>query len=142
MSRWSSRPAPDEPEDLILFDGVCVFCSCWVRFVIERDPGGRYRFLPIQTDRGRALAERYGIDPDNPETNAVVKDGRLWMKSDATVAVLSGLPGWRWTAALKACPRWLRDAAYDLIARNRYRLFGRTEVCMVPTVEQRGRFLS
>lgn len=142
MSRWSSRPAPDEPEDLILFDGVCVFCSRWVRFVIERDPGGRYRFLPIQTDRGRALAERHGFDPDNPETNAVVKDGRIWLKSDAALEVLSSLPGWRWSAALKACPRWLRDAAYDLIARNRYRLFGRTEVCMGPTAGQRERFLS
>jgi predicted DCC family thiol-disulfide oxidoreductase YuxK len=142
MSRWSPQPAPEEPDGLILFDGVCVFCSRWVRFVIEHDPEGRFRFLPIQSNAGRALAIRYDIDPEAPQTNAVVLNGRIHFKSDAALTVLGALPKTRALAALKAAPRLLRDPAYDLIARNRYAIFGRTEACMVASAEDRARFLS
>ena len=141
MSRWASRLETEEPDGLILSDGVCVFCSRWVRFVLDRDRDRRFRFLPIQSTRGRALAVRHGIDPDAPRTNAVVLDGRVWFKSDAALKVLAVLPGFRPAAALRLAPRGLRDAVYDLIARNRYRLFGRADTCMVPTAEDRARFL-
>ncbi|HWW12472.1 MAG TPA: DCC1-like thiol-disulfide oxidoreductase family protein, partial [Brevundimonas sp.] len=91
MSRWSPQPAPDEPDGLILFDGVCVFCSRWVRFVIAHDLEGRFRFLPIQSEAGRSLAARYGIDPEAPQTNAVVMNGRIFFKSDAALTVLGAL---------------------------------------------------
>ncbi|RZJ05797.1 MAG: thiol-disulfide oxidoreductase DCC family protein [Brevundimonas sp.] len=142
MSRWSSQPAPDEPDGLILFDGVCVFCSRWVAFVIAHDPGRRFSFVPIQSPRGRALAQRHGISPDTPETNAVVLGGRIWFKSDAALKVLAALPGTGPLGLLRAAPRLLRDPIYDLTARNRYRIFGRTEACMVPSPEDRARFLS
>ncbi len=141
MSRWSPQPAPDEPDGLILFDGVCVFCSRWVRFVIDRDPERRFRFVPIQSDAGRALAALYGIDPAAPQTNAVVWGGRIYFKSDAALTVLGQLRETRGLAVLKHAPPWLRDPAYDLIARNRYRIFGRTDVCMVPAEEDRDRFI-
>jgi predicted DCC family thiol-disulfide oxidoreductase YuxK len=142
MSRWSPQSAPDEPDGLILFDGVCVFCSRWVRFVIDHDPQGRFRFLPIQSETGRALAARYGIDPEAPQTNAVVLNGRIYFKSDAALTVLGALPGTGPLAALKAAPRFLRDPLYDLIAKNRYAIFGRTDACMVPSAEDRARFVS
>lgn len=142
MSRWSPQPAPDEPDGLILFDGVCVFCSRWVRFVIDHDPACRFRFLPIQSEAGRALAMRYGIDPEAPETNAVVLNGRIFFKSDAALTVLVALPKTGALAALKAAPRLLRDPVYDLIAKNRYALFGRTDACMVPSANDRARFLA
>lgn len=142
MSRWSPQPAPDEPDGLILFDGVCVFCSRWVRFVIERDPERRFRFLPIQSEQGRALAMRHGIDPEAPQTNAVVLDGRIHFKSDAALTVLGALRGTGVLAVLKAAPRLLRDRIYDLIAKNRYAIFGRTEACMVPSPEDRARFIA
>ncbi|WP_439471667.1 thiol-disulfide oxidoreductase DCC family protein [Brevundimonas sp.] len=142
MSRWSPQPAPDEPDGLILFDGVCVFCSRWVRFVIAHDREGRFRFLPIQSEAGRALAVRYGINPDEPETNALILNRRIHFKSDAALSVLGALPKTRALAALKAAPRWLRDPAYDLIAKNRYAIFGRTDACMVPSPEDRARFLA
>ena len=141
MSRWSPQPCPDEPDGLILFDGVCVFCSRWVRFVIRLDHDRRFRFLPIQSERGRTLAARFGIDPDAPETNAVVWNGRIFFKSDAALTVLGQLPQTAPLAVLKSVPRLLRDPAYDLIARNRYRIFGRTEQCMVPSAADRARFL-
>jgi predicted DCC family thiol-disulfide oxidoreductase YuxK len=142
MTRWSPKPAPDEPDGLILFDGVCVFCSRWVRFVIDRDPEQRFRFLPIQSEAGRALAIRYGIDHEAPQTNAVVWGGLIHFKSDAALTVLGALPKTRALAALKAMPRLLRDPAYDLIARNRYAIFGRTDACMVPSAKDRARFLA
>ena len=142
MTRWSPQPAPDEPDCLILFDGVCVFCSRWVRFVIDHDPERRFRFLPIQSGAGRAMAAQYGIDPEAPETNAVVLGGLIHFKSDAALTVLGALPGTRALAALKAAPRLLRDPVYDLIAKNRYAIFGRTDACMVPSAEDRARFLA
>ncbi|HYC75668.1 thiol-disulfide oxidoreductase DCC family protein [Brevundimonas sp.] len=140
MSRWSPRDAEGEPEGLILFDGVCVFCSRWVRYVIDRDPRARFSFMPIQSERGRALAARFGIDPKAPQTNAVIWNGRAWFKSDAALTVLGALPRTRRLAILKSVPRPVRDALYDLIARNRYRIFGRTQTCMVPSKSDRARF--
>lgn len=141
MSRWSPQPAPDEADGLILFDGVCVFCSRWVRFVLWLDRERRFRFLPIQSPAGRALAARHGINPDAPETNAVVWGRRIHFKSDAALMVLGVLTETAPLAALKVLPRAWRDPVYDLIARNRYAIFGRTEICMVPTAANRDRFV-
>lgn len=142
MNRWSPQPALDEPDGLILFDGVCVFCSRWVRFVIDHDPARRFSFVAIQSPRGRALAERFRIDVEVPQTNAIILDGQAWFKSDAALKVLGGLPGSQAWGALRAVPRWLRDPLYDLIARNRYRIFGRAETCRAPSPGDRARFLS
>jgi predicted DCC family thiol-disulfide oxidoreductase YuxK len=139
---WRPVPAPDLPDGLILFDGVCLLCSAWVRFVVKRDPAARFRFVAIQTAAGRGMAERLGIDAAAPETNAVVLGGRVFFKSDAALAVMRHLPGSRWAAVLRAMPRPLRDWAYDRIARNRYSLFGRTDTCMVPTPDLAARFLT
>lgn len=132
MARWQPMAVTGLPDGLILFDGVCVFCSRWVRFVIARDPNVRFRFLAMQTPEGGTLAAHLGINAAAPETNAVVLGGNALFKSDAALAVLSALRGWRWVGALRWVPRPLRDAVYDVIARNRYRIFGRTETCMMP----------
>ena len=134
MGTW-----PDD--DVILFDGVCIFCSRWVRFVIARDTTRRFRFTPIQSDYGTRLAKTFGIDPEDPDTNAVVHGGVAFMKSDAALTVLSHLPGWGWTRVLFAVPKPLRDAVYSLIARNRYKIFGKYETCFVPDADMRGRVL-
>ena len=141
MSRWSPQPAPDDADGLILFDGVCMFCSRWVRFVIDRDPEVRFRFVAIQSEAGRERAARFGIDPEVPQTSAVVWGGRILFKSDAALTVLGQLAATRPLAPLKLVPRWMRDPVYDLIARNRYAIFGRTETCMVPSAEDRARFV-
>ena len=138
---WRPVPTPDLQDGLILFDGVCLLCSAWVRFKVRRAPAARFRFVAIQDAAGRGMAARLGVSAAEPETNAVVLGGRAFFKSDAALAVLRHLPGWRWAVALRAVPRPLRDWTYDRIARNRYRLFGRTDVCMVPTPELSARFL-
>ena len=127
----------DVQDGTILFDGACVLCSRWFRFVAQRDPHARFRFAAIQSAYGRSLAEGLGIDPDDPETNAAVIDGRVFIRSDAAIEVLSRLPGWRWATLLRMAPRPIRDRLYDVIARHRYVLFGRMDACMAPTDELR-----
>ena len=139
--RWMPRTIGDAPDRLILFDGVCVLCSWWVRFVIERDAGARFRFVAIQTPRGCALATRLGVNVANPETNVAIINGCAYFKSDATIRVLADLPRWSWSRILLLLPRRARDWAYDRIARNRYRLFGRNESCLVPTSSIAARFV-
>ena len=134
MTSW-----PDD--DVILYDGVCVFCSHWVRFVVKRDVARRFRFTAIQSPYGTRLAKAFGIDPADPDTNAVVHGGVAYFKSDAALTVLSHLPGWQGTKVLFAVPKPLRDAVYNLIARNRYRIFGKYDECFVPDAEMRERVL-
>lgn len=134
--------AVDWPDDaVILYDGVCVLCSGWVRFVARRDTARRFRFTPIQSPYGRRLAGRLGIDPDEPDTNALVLGGRAYRRSDAAIAVLAALPGWGWTRSLRLAPRGLRDAVYGLVARNRYRIFGRHDACDLGDADLRGRVI-
>jgi predicted DCC family thiol-disulfide oxidoreductase YuxK len=139
---WSPRLIDGVPDRVILFDGVCVLCSRWARFVIERDAEASFHFVAVQEPYGRALAERLGIDVEFPETNAVILGDRAYFKSDAAIEVLSRLPSWSWARVGRLVPKRLRDAGYDLIARNRYHWFGRTETCLVPTPDLARHFLS
>ena len=132
MTKW-----PDD--DVILYDGVCIFCSRWVRFVIARDAERRFRFTPIQSEYDTRLAQAIGIDPADPDTNAVIHGGVAYFKSDAALTVLSSLPGWGWVRALFWVPKPLRNAVYNLVARNRYRIFGKYDQCFVPDAETRAR---
>jgi predicted DCC family thiol-disulfide oxidoreductase YuxK len=130
---------PDD--DVILYDGVCIFCSRWVRFVASRDDAKRFRFTPIQSAYGTRLAQAFGIDACDPDTNAVIHGGVAYFKSDAALIVLSHLPGWRWTRVLFAVPKRLRNAVYNLVAKNRYRIFGKYDACFVPDAGMRERVL-
>ena len=128
---------PDD--DVILYDGVCVFCSRWVQFVVARDRAARFRFTTIQSPYGARLARALGIDADDPDTNAVIHGGVAYFKSDGALTVLSHLPRWRWTRALFWVPKPLRDAVYNLVARNRYRIFGKFDACFIPGADMRAR---
>jgi predicted DCC family thiol-disulfide oxidoreductase YuxK len=128
-------------DDVILYDGVCVFCSRWVRFVAARDADRRFRFTAIQSGYGAQMAQAFDIDPHDPDTNAVIHGGVAYFKSDAALTVLSNLPGWGWARAVFLVPKPLRDAVYNLIARNRYRIFGKYEKCFVPDTEMRARVI-
>jgi predicted DCC family thiol-disulfide oxidoreductase YuxK len=134
MNKW-----PDD--DVILYDGVCVFCSRWTRFVAARDKARRFRFTAIQSGYGTRLAQAFGIDPADPDTNAVIHGGVAYFKSDGALTVLSNLPGWGWVRVLLSVPKPLRDPAYNLVARNRYRIFGRYDACFVPGAELKARVM-
>jgi len=127
----------------IVFDGVCVLCSAWVGFVIKRDLQQEFQFAAVQTATGRELLLRHGIDPDNPVTFLLVEDGVAYGNSDAVLRIVSRFGvAWRLLARIvSVIPRPLRDALYGVIARNRYRIFGRREVCFAPSAREMGRFL-
>src|SRR5215212_2736998 len=107
---------PEWPDDdVILYDGVCVFCSRWIRFVARRDVAKRFRFTAIQSGYGTRLARAFGIDPEDPDTNAVIHGGVAYFSSDAAITVLSNLPGWAWVRILRTVPKLLRDGMYSLL---------------------------
>jgi predicted DCC family thiol-disulfide oxidoreductase YuxK len=133
------KPWPDD--DVILYDGVCVFCSRWIRFVASRDVERRFRFTAIQSGYGTRLAQAFGINPEDPDTNAVVQGGVAHFKSDGALTVLSNLPGWGWVRILLLAPKPFRDAVYNLVARNRYRIFGKYEECFIPDASLRARVI-
>ncbi len=136
---------PEFPDDrsIIIFDGHCVLCSSWANFVLWQDRTGTFRLLPAQSPLGHALYVHLGLDPKDYETNILLADGVAWFKSEGSIRMAAGL-GFPWSlvAVFRVLPLKLRDKLYDLIARNRFHLFGRRDTCYVPTVDQRDRFLS
>lgn len=128
--------------DLIVFDGECVLCSGFFRFMLRYDRQARFAFATAQSDLGQAIYTDLGLPTGDFETNLVCVDGRIYEKLDAFAAAMSAI-GWPWRAlaAVRLLPEPFRSALYLRIARNRYRLFGRYDTCMIPSPEVRGRFL-
>ncbi|RDI96272.1 thiol-disulfide oxidoreductase DCC family protein [Meiothermus sp. QL-1] len=131
-----------ESHTVVLFDGVCNLCNGVVRFILRHDPEGRFRFAAQQSEVGQALLRRYGLGGTPLADSVVVIEGnRVYLESDAALAILRRLPGYAWLYALRHLPRPLRDGLYRLVARHRYRIFGRQEACWRPTPELKERFL-
>ena len=135
---------PSQPAATILFDGVCNLCNGFVQFVINHDPDGHFHFASLQSEVGRALLATHGIAvaATDPETVLLVAQGKVYSYSTAALRIFRELGGaWRLLYAGMLLPRFVRDAAYRFVARNRYRWFGREEACMMPTPELAQRFL-
>lgn len=125
-----------------MFDGICHLCSGWVRFLLRHDRARRYRFASMQGDAGKRLLREHGIDPDDPSSFLLLREGRAETDSGAVIGVVTGLGGaWRAVGILRFVPRWLRDPAYRWIARHRYRLLGRRATCFLPPAAEASRFL-
>ena len=128
---------------IVLFDGVCNLCNGSVQFLIKRDPQARLRFASLQSETGQKLQADFGMDPQALDSVILVDGDRWYKESDAALRIARNLPGaWKLLTAFRIVPRPLRDAVYRLIARNRYRWFGKSETCWLPTPELRGRFLT
>ncbi len=126
---------------VLLFDGVCNLCNGLVRFVVKFDAEGRYRFAPLQSDVGQLLQERFDLDPKEVDTVVLVEGDQHYLKSEAILRVMRHLDGpWPLLSPLRYLPRSLRDFGYDVVARYRYRVFGRKDACPVPDPEIRDRF--
>src|SRR5579863_471096 len=118
---------------VIVFDGICHVCSGWIRFLGRHRIDPPFRLLPMQSAAGRALLVQFGIDPEDPATFLVLDRGRQLTESDATIHMIATLGGlWRIARLARIVPRRWRDAAYRLLARNRYRWFGRRGTCYLP----------
>ena len=127
---------------VLLFDGVCNLCHGVVRFVLGHDRAARFRFAPLQSEVGRALLARFGLDADALDAVVLIDETGAHLRSDAALRVARRLgPPWSWLGPLAMIPRPLRDAVYDFIARHRYRWFGKKDACPLPRPEWRERFL-
>ena len=132
---------------IILYDGVCGLCNRLNQFVLKRDARDRFRFASLQSELAKNLLQHHGADAEDLDTVYVVRDygaanENLLARSDAILYLLRELGGiWSLARVGRVIPRWLRDRLYNLVARNRYRVFGRSEVCMMPEARHRHKFL-
>ena len=127
---------------IVLFDGICNYCNSWVNFTIRHDKRDMFRFAPLQSDAGRTILEKFGLDSEKIDTFVLVEGEQIYLRSTAGLRMLKGIGGFY--AALYSLiivPPYLRDWVYRIIARNRYRWWGKKETCMVPTPELKKKFL-
>jgi predicted DCC family thiol-disulfide oxidoreductase YuxK len=138
----ASVPSFADDKPLIIFDGECVLCSGSAQFVLRHDVAGAFRLLAAQSPLGDALYRHYGLDPADYETMILIENGVAYVKSEAALRIARGLGlPWSLAAIFRIVPRSLRDALYMLVARNRFRWFGRREVCFRPQPQYADRFL-
>lgn len=141
---------------IILFDGVCNFCNSSVNFIIAHDKAGYFKFAPLQSETGKELAAKHGLEFEGlPEGEAsahagepidsviLIEDDKAYTHSTAGLRVARSLGGiWSLAYIFIVVPKFIRDFFYRVFARYRYRLFGKKDVCMMPTPELKQRFLS
>lgn len=126
---------------IFLFDGVCLLCSRAVRYVLQHEKQSDMRFVAIQSAEGQKLAVEFGIDPINPQSFAFIEDGTAHTRSDGVMALLRHVGGPARSLRIgRWLPRRFRDLVYDLVAANRYRLFGRSARCLAVGPSERHRF--
>ena len=131
--------SPHSP--LLFFDGVCGLCNRSVDFLIERDKARVFRFAPLQGELAKRLLEEKDTKEIVPKAMVLWEDGKIYRGSTAVLRALTHLPGWRLPSRLALLiPCFLRDAVYAFIARNRYRWFGKSETCRLPSAEERTLF--
>lgn len=126
----------------VLFDGVCNFCNASINFVIDRDKKGVFKFAALQSDIGQEILKKYGLKQTNFDSIILEKEGKIYQKSDAALEIVRNMDGlWKVFYIFKIIPSFLRNPVYNLIAKNRYRIFGRTDACRIPTPKLKARFL-
>ena len=141
----STSASVDVPRDalIVLYDGVCGFCNSSVQLIIRNDRRGRFRFAALQSEVGEALLRRHGLPTEELESVVLIEEGRAYRKSRAALRIARRLDGaWRAFWPLIVIPAPLADVFYDLVAKHRYRLFGKYDTCQIPSPEIRSRFLS
>jgi predicted DCC family thiol-disulfide oxidoreductase YuxK len=127
---------------IVLFDGVCNFCSASVNWIIRRDKRARFRFAPLQSATGERLQREHGLDPSAIDTMLLVDDGRAYLRSSAALRIVRDLSfPWPLLYAFIIVPAPIRDFFYTAFANRRYRWFGKKDDCMVPSQRVRDRFL-
>jgi predicted DCC family thiol-disulfide oxidoreductase YuxK len=139
--------SPAESNPIVLYDGVCGLCNRLVQFLLKRDTHDRFRFASLQSEFANNLLTQHGLDPQDLDTVYVVRDygqpdERLLARSDAILFMLKQLGGlWKVMGVGLVLPQAFRDAVFRIVARNRYRIFGKYESCMLPEPKHRAKFL-
>jgi predicted DCC family thiol-disulfide oxidoreductase YuxK len=127
---------------VVLFDGVCNLCSASVQFIIQRDPNAIFKFASLQSVYGQSQLEKFNLDKTSLHSVILIRGGKAYQRSDAALHIAKALSGgWPAFYVFIVLPRFIRDAVYNLIAKNRYQLFGKKDACWLPTPELRNRFI-
>jgi len=127
---------------IIIFDGVCNLCEYSVKFIVKHDRQARFKFVSAQSERGKVLQRLYGVDTLQDGTVILLKNGQVYVKSDAAVEIAKDLDGlWRFLHVFKFIPKPVRDFIYSIISKNRYRWFGNKNECLLPDNNIKERFL-
>lgn len=131
-----------QSHDIILFDAVCVICNGWAKFLIKYDKKIQFKLVSAQSELGTALLKHYQMSTEHYTTMVVIKDGKLYTESTALLKVMQhlGFPFSLMNAGY-FIPRFIRDFLYRLVALNRYKLFGKTDSCLIPSLENKRHFL-
>lgn len=130
------------PVKIILFDGMCNLCNFSIRFIIKRDKRKLFKFASIQSEVGQSLLKQFNIQTENADSVVYIKDDRCFARSAAVLNILKDLGSvWKTFYVFIVIPKFLRDFIYNVIAKIRYRVFGKREKCMIPTDDIRNRFL-
>ena len=128
---------------VILFDGVCNFCNSSINFIISQDKKKVFRFAALQSEAGKELLEKYDLPEGYLESFILIDNGKAYISSSAGLKLYNKLPWhWKWLQIFWIVPRFIRDGVYSIIARNRYKWFGKKDSCMIPSPDMRSRFLS
>lgn len=126
---------------VVLFDGECNFCDQSVQFIIKRDPRASIKFASLQSDIGKELLKKHNVVNDI-DSFVLIEDKNCYFKSSAALRVCKNLKGgWKILYVLLVVPKPIRDFFYGIIAKNRYKWFGKKDSCMLPSPEERKRFL-
>ena len=130
------------PFSLILFDGYCNLCSGTVQFILKHDRKAKFRFASLQSEYGKSLLQKHQLPTDSFGTFVLVEEDIVFTKSTAALRIVKSLTGmWPLLYVAIIIPRFLRDAIYNLVARNRYKWFGRRDSCWLPKNEWKERFM-
>ena len=126
---------------LILFDGECNFCDASVQFIIKRDPKALFKFTSLQSDSGIDMLRKFGVS-EKTDSIVLIEGDHYYTESTAALKIARHLTGlWKLCYIFIVVPKPLRDIFYRFVAKNRYKWFGKKDACMLPSVEQRKRFL-
>ncbi|MFN0050244.1 MAG: thiol-disulfide oxidoreductase DCC family protein [Cytophagales bacterium] len=130
-------------KSVVLFDGVCNLCNSSVNFIIDHDPKMKYKFAALQSDIGREMMKKHSVDTQYFDSVILLENEKYYTKSTAALKIARHLSG-AWPVfyyLFIIWPPFIRNAIYDMVAKNRYRIFGKTEACRMPTPELKERFL-
>ena len=131
-----------ETGPLVLFDGVCNMCSALVGFLAPRDRTGQLHYAPVQSVAGQTVLARNGLPPDYLDSFVFLDNGTAYLKSQAFFRIMRYMTApWPMLTIFRFFPQPLSDWIYDRVARNRYRMFGKRDTCMVPDKDIAARFL-
>lgn len=127
---------PNFPNHIILFDGICNLCNGAVKFIVKRDKKKIFRFASLQSETGRYLLEKYGLSTTELDTFVYVRNGRHYVRAEAGLLVLKDLGGmWELLGKMNFLPASVKNFLYQLIAKNRYRIFGKMVQCTIMEID-------